>query len=212
MFVSSDLLVAIEDYLDGRAVPQLDWPGTAPRSSDRAFAGFRMYARGLDDVAALRAELLSQNVDVRTSIADISLVRTLDRNLGIVYWIIASMAIAGYCLSFATSVWANVDRKRREFSVLRLTGFRTRDIVWFPILQAAFTAVLAWLLACVAYFIVQGLLNGLFAESIGGGEPVCRIRAWHLALALLLTLVASTLAAAAGGHRVARLEPSIGLR
>src|SRR5690606_29308730 len=93
MFVSSDLLVAIEDFLDGRAVPQLGWPGTAPRSADRAFAGFRMYARGLDDVATLRAELLAQNIDVRTSIADISLVRTLDRNLGIVYWIIASMAI-----------------------------------------------------------------------------------------------------------------------
>jgi len=212
MFVSSELLVAIEDFLDGRAVPALDWPGAAPRAADRAFAGFRMYARGLDDVATLRAELLAQNVDVRTSIADISLVRTLDRNLGIVYWIIASMAIAGYCLSFATSVWANVDRKRREFSVLRLTGFRTRDIVWFPILQAAFTAVLAWLLACVAYFVVQGILNGLFAESIGGGEPVCRIRAWHLGLALLLTLAASTLAAAAGGRRVAQLEPSLGLR
>ena len=212
MFVSSELLVAIEDFLDGRAVPALGWPGSEPRSAERAFAGFRMYARGLDDVATLRAEMLAQNIDVRTSIADISLVQTLDRNLGIVYWIIATMAIAGYCLSFATSVWANVDRKRREFSVLRLTGFRTRDIVWFPILQAAFTAVLAWLLACAAYFAVQGILNGLFAESIGGGEPVCRIRAWHLGLALLLTLVASTAAAAAGGRRVAQLEPSIGLR
>jgi len=212
MFVSSDLLVAIEDFLDGRAVPALGWSGSTPRSADRAFAGFRMYARGLDDVATLRAELLEQNVDVRTSIADISLVRTLDRNLGIVYWIIATMAIVGYCLSFATSVWANVDRKRREFSVLRLTGFRTRDIVWFPILQAAFTAVLAWLLAVGAYFAVQGVLNGLFAESIGGGEPVCRIRAWHLGLALLLTLVASSIAAAAGGRRVAQLEPSLGLR
>lgn len=212
LFVSRDLLVAVEDFLDGRAVPALGWEGTAPRGADRAFAGFRMYASGLADVARLRSDLLAQNVDVRTSVADISLVQTLDRNLGIVYWIIAGMAIAGYCLSFATSVWANVDRKRRDFSVLRLTGLRTRDIVWFPIVQAAFTAAAAWVLACVAYFAVETLLNGLFAASIGGGEPVCRIRAWHLGLALVLTLAASTLAAAAGGYRVAQLEPSIGLR
>jgi putative ABC transport system permease protein len=212
LFVSRDLLVAVEDFLDGRAVPELGWVGAAPRSDVRAFAGFRMYARELDDVAALRSELLEQNVDVRTSIADIALVQTLDRNLGIVYWIIALMAITGYCLSFATSVWANVDRKRREFSVLRLTGFRTRDIVWFPILQAAFTAVLAWLLACTVFFAVQGVLNGLFASSIGGGEPVCRLRAWHLGAALVLTLIAAVLAAAVGGRRVAQLEPSIGLR
>ena len=212
IFVSRELLVAVEDFLDGRAVPDLGWQGSAPRPAERSFAGFRMYARRLEDVAPLRTELVEQNVEVRTSVADISLVQTLDRNLGIVYWIIASMAIAGYCLSFATSVWANVDRKRREFSVLRLTGFRTRDIVWFPILQAAFTAVLAWVVACAVYFVVQGVLNGLFASSIGGGEPVCRIRAWHLGLALVLTLLAAALAAAAGGRRVAQLEPSLGLR
>ena len=136
-------------------------------------------------------------------IADIALVQTLDRNLGIVYWIIALLSIAGYCLSFATSVWANVDRKRREFSVLRLTGFRTRDIVWFPILQAAFTAVLAWVLASLVFFAVQGMLNGLFAASIGGGEPVCRLRAWHLGVALGLTLVAAIIAAASSRARSA---------
>ncbi|MBN1237311.1 MAG: FtsX-like permease family protein [Gammaproteobacteria bacterium] len=212
VFVSHDLLVAVEDFLDGRAVPELDWEGSAPRPADRAFAGFRMYARELGDVAGLRAELLRQNVDVRTSIADISLVQTLDRNLGIVYWIIAAISIVGYCMSFATSVWANVDRKRREFSVLRLTGFRTGDIVWFPILQAAFTALLAWLLAALVFFAVQGLLNALFAPTIGGGEPVARLRAWHLGAALLLTTAAAIAAALVGGRRVAQLEPSIGLR
>src|SRR5690606_1271299 len=94
LFVSGALLVAVEDFLDGRAVPELGWAGSAARSADRAFAGFRMYARTLDDVAVLRAHLLDQNIDVRTSVADISLVQTLDRNLGIVYWIIAGMAIA----------------------------------------------------------------------------------------------------------------------
>ena len=212
VFVSRDLLIAVEDFLDGRAVPALGWEGAAPRPDDRAFAGFRMYARNLDDVAPLRAELLRQNIDVRTSVADISLVQTLDRNLGIVYWIIAAISILGYCMSFATSVWANVDRKRREFSVLRLTGFRTGDIVWFPILQAAFTALLAWLLATAVFFVVQGLLNALFAPTIGGGEPVARLRLWHVGVALLLTLAAAVAAALVGGRRVAQLEPSIGLR
>jgi putative ABC transport system permease protein len=109
-------------------------------------------------------------------------------------------------------VWANIDRKRREFSMLRLTGFRTRDIVWFPILQAALTAGAAWLLACVAFLIVQGMLNGLLAESIGGGESICRLLPWHIAVALVVTVLAAVAAAAAGGRRVAQLEPSLGLR
>jgi putative ABC transport system permease protein len=212
LFVSVPLMAAVEDYLDGRAVPMLGWEGAAARPVDRKYAGFRLYAGTIDDVASIRQDLMSRNVEVRTSAADIELVKNLDRNLSIVYWTIALITVAGYCLSFGTSVWANVDRKRREFSVLRLTGFRTAGIVWFPILQAAFTAVAAWVLACAVFLAVQGTLNALFASSLGGGQAVCRLRAWHLGAALALTLLAAALAAALGGRRVASLEPSIGLR
>ena len=212
LFVSTDLIAAVEDFLDGRTVPALDWEGTAARPADRAFASFRLYARAIGDVAGLREAFVAQGIEVRTSVADIELVEKLDRNLGIVYWIIALIAIIGYCVSFATNVWANVDRKRREFSVLRLTGFRTREIVWFPLLQAGFTAVFAWVLAVIVFLTVQGMLNALFASTIGGGQPVCRLEAWHLLAAFLLTMVAAVAAAIIGGRRVAHLEPSIGLR
>jgi putative ABC transport system permease protein len=212
LFVSTDLIAAVEDFLDGRAVPALGWEGTVARAADRAFAGFRLYATNIGDVAGLREDLLNQGIEVRTSIADIALVETLDRNLSVVYWIIASIAIGGYCLSFATNVWANVDRKRREFSVLRLTGFHTQGIVLFPLMQAAFTAVLGWALASGVFLAVQGTLNTLFASTIGDGQPVCRLELWHLLAALGMTLVAAVAAAIVGGRRVAHLEPSIGLR
>lgn len=212
LFVSIELIAAVEDFLDGRAVPTLGWEGAEPRPADRAFASFRLYARAIDDVVALRRDLMNQGIEVRTSVADIELVERLDRNLSIVYWIIALIAIVGYCVSFATNVWANVDRKRREFSVLRLTGFRTREIVWFPLLQAGLTAVFGWVLAVTAFLTAQGTLNALFASTIGGGQPVCRLEPWHLLAALVMTMVAAVAAAIVGGRRVAHLEPSIGLR
>jgi putative ABC transport system permease protein len=212
LFVSTGLIAAVEDFLDGRAVPALDWAGAEPRPADRAFAGFRLYARAIDDVGVLRRDFIDRGIEVRTSVADIELVETLDRNLSVVYWIIALIAIAGFYVSFATSVWANVDRKRREFSVLRLIGFRTREIVWFPLLQAAFTAAFGWVLAVSTFLAVQGTLNALFADTIGGGQPVCRLELWHLLVALVFTQVAAICAAIAGGRRIAHLEPSIGLR
>ncbi len=212
LFVSVELMASIEDFLDGRAVPKLGWAGAEPRPVERKYARFRMYARSIGDVEALRRDLLDENVDVRTSAADIALVQSLNRNLSVVYWVIALLAVGGYCLSFGTQVWANVDRKRREFSVLRLTGFRTAEIVWFPILQAAFTAAIAWALACLVFAAVQGTLNTLFAASVGNGQPVCRLEPWHLFAALGLSLLAAGLAAALGGRRVAQLEPSLGLR
>lgn len=213
LFVSTELIASVEDFLDGRAVPALGWEGAEARSVNRAFASFRLYAATIDDVAGLRRHFVEQQgIEVRTSAADIELVERLDRNLSVVYWIIALIAIIGYCVSFATNVWANVDRKRREFSVLRLTGFRTREIVWFPLLQAVFTAALGWVFAVAVFLSVQGILNVMFASTIGGGEAVCRLEAWHLGAALLLTLLAAVAAAVVGGRRVAQLEPSMGLR
>ncbi len=212
LFVSVDLLAAVEDYLDGRAVTELGWQGAETSATDRSFAGFRMYAKTLADVAGIERALGIQGIDVRTNAADIALVERLDRNLSTVYWLIAVIAIAGFCLSFATSVWANVDRKQREFSVLRLTGFETQDIIWFPVVQAALMAGGAWALTCAAYGVIQAILNGMLASSLGGGDAVCRLQAWHLGAALLLTVAAVSAAAAIGGLRAARLEPSIGLR
>jgi hypothetical protein len=64
----------------------------------------------------------------------------------------------------------------------------------------------------IAFLTVQGTLNALFASTIGGGQPVCRLEVWHLLTALGLTLLAALVAAVIGGRRVAHLEPSIGLR
>lgn len=212
MFVSHDLLIATEDFRDGRAVAALDWEGSAARNEARAFAGFRMYARDIDDVAGLRTGLMEQGIDVRTRLADIELVESMDRNLSIVFWIIAIIAGSGFGLSFGTSVWANVDRKRREFSVLRLTGFRGHSIVWFPIVQGTLTAILGWLVAAIVFFLVQAGLNALFVDSIGRGEAVCQLLPGHFLLALGLTLLVAALAAAVGGSRLSRLEPSLALR
>ncbi len=58
-FVSVKLLEALEDFRDGRAVPDLGWSGSAANTG-RTYTGFRLYARSIDDVAAL-ARCLRRN-------------------------------------------------------------------------------------------------------------------------------------------------------
>ena len=212
LFVSIDFLTAVEDFRDGRAVQAFSADGAMRPGASRDFAGFRLYARNIDDVARLSSDLLSEQIDVRTQSADIDLVKSLDRNLSIVYWIIAIIVIGGFCLSFGTSLWANVNRKAREYSLLRLIGFSAQGIIWFPLIQALLTGALGWLLACGFYFLIQFSLNALFLDSIGAGNSVCRLHPGHLLMALVLTLLAAVLAAAVGGVRVARMELSSGLK
>lgn len=210
-FVSVTLLEALEDFRDGRAVPVLGWEGE-PADADRTYPGFRLYARSIYDVAGLRDAFARLNVDVHTRTAEIELVQRMDRNLTAIYWAIAVIGLVGFSLSLGASLWANVDRKRKELSVLRLVGFRTADIVWFPMVQALFTAVLGWALAVTIYQATAWVINDMMAAQLETGQQVCRLLPWHYAIALALTCAAAVLAAGLAGLRSARVEPSEGMR
>jgi len=210
-FVSVRLLEALEDFRDGRAVPELDWGGSRA-DEGRSYAGFRLYARSIHDVAGLRDAFAEVGIDVHTRVAEIELVRRMERNLTAIYWAIAVIGLVGFSLSLGASLWANVDRKRKQLSVLRLVGFRTRDIVWFPMVQALYTAVLGWVLAVSIYYATAWVINVMMIAQLDAGQQVCRLLQVHYLIALGLTCGAAVVAAALAGTRSARIEPSEGLR
>jgi len=210
-FVSVQLLEALEDFRDGRAVPELDWRGMRA-DAERSYPGFRLYARSIQDVAGLRDAFADVGVDVHTRVAEIELVQRMDRNLSVIYWVIAVIGLVGVSLSLGASLWANVDRKRKQLSVLRLVGFRTRDIVWFPMVQALYTAVLGWALAVAIYYATAWVINIMMATQVEAGQQVCRLLEIHYVIALGLTCGAAVIAAALAGMRSARIEPAEGLR
>jgi len=210
-FVSLTLLEALEDFRDGRVVPDLGWEGD-PADTNRTYPSFRLYARTIYDVAGLRDAFAKLNVDVHTRSAEIELVQRMNRNLTAIYWAIAIVGLVGFSLSLGASLWANIDRKRKELSVLRLVGFRTADIVWFPMVQALFTAALGWALAVAIYLVTALVINDMMATQLESGQQVCRLLPWHYAIALLLTCTAAVLAAGLAGLRSARVEPSDSLR
>jgi putative ABC transport system permease protein len=210
-FASVALVESVEDYRDGRAVPALGWQGDQD-AGPRQYPGFRLYANSIYAVSHLKDDLVGQGLDVRTKAADIELVMRMDRNLSAIFWAIAVIGLVGFSLSLGASLWANVDRKRKDLSVLRLVGFRTSDIVWFPVTQAFYTGLFGWALAIGIYHVAATAVNGLLADQLAAGEQVCVLLPEHQAMALGITVAAAVIAAALAGMRSARIEPSDGLR
>jgi putative ABC transport system permease protein len=212
VFVPLALLVATEDYRDGVAVRELGWDGAEPRGGPREYARFRLYAKSIYEVAGLHEALTAEGIEVRTQVAEIEGMQSLDRNLGRVFWLIAVIGILGFLASLAANLLANVERKRRELSVVRLIGFPTRSIVLFPVAQSVLIGVIGALCAAAVYFPVATVLNTWFAHSLGAGEYICRLLPSHLLVALGGTLACAGLSAAWAGYRAARIEPAEGLR
>ncbi|PVV08531.1 MAG: peptide ABC transporter permease [gamma proteobacterium symbiont of Ctena orbiculata] len=211
-FTHLSLLEAAEDFRDGRAVPILGWSGTNQRNDKRTYPSFRLYTRSIYDIAPISDAMNKLGIEVNTRAADIDIVRNMDQNLSLVFWLIALIGLIGFSFSLGASLWANVDRKRKELSVLRLVGFRTGEIIWFPVLQSAFTAIFGWLTASLIYLAVSFTINGLFVTQTEGSETICQLLLSHFIIALILTLGSSIIAASLAGYRAARIEPSEGLR
>lgn len=211
LFAGLGLLEAAEDYRDGRAVPALGWEGEAVGTNEqRVYPAFRLYARSLNDVEPLRVFFARQNMLVSTQALNIAQVQSMSRNLSIVFWIIAGLALAGAFAAIFAGALAAVARKRRELSVLRLLGFSTGALLLFVVLQALYSASLAAVLSAGLYGLAEAGLNQLFVQV--PGEHASHLLAHHYGLALVAVLGISAVAAACGGWRVARIQASEGIR
>ncbi len=211
LFADLGLLEAAEDYRDGRGVPALGWAGDEVGVSEqRVYPGFRLYARTLADVEPLRVFFAAQNLLVSTQALGIAQVQSLSRNLSIVFWIIAGLALAGAFAAIFAGALAAVARKRRELSVLRLLGFSTAALLLFVVMQALYSAGLAAVLSAGLYALAEAGLNQLFVQV--PGEHASQLLARHYGLALVAVLGVSVVAAACGGWRVARIQACEGIR
>jgi len=207
-FVRLALLEATEDYRDGRGSEVFGWPGPARPSGSRVYPSFRLYARSIYDVAQLRNILMDSGLEVYTQAEDIEVVKSLDRSFSLIFSLIATVAVLGYFASMASNVLANVNRKSRYLGISSLIGFSTTNIIWYPVVQSITTSTLGILTAICLYWIVEGMINSLFADYLAAGEYVCRLSLVHMLIALGLTLGLSILASVYGAFRVSRIEPS----
>jgi len=211
-FVHLDLLLATEQFKDGRAVPELGWDGDVVNETSRSYPSFRMYAQSIYVVENLVKNLEDQGVLVKANAAEIATVQSIDRNLSIIFWIIACVGAAGFAFSLGASLWANVDRKKKDLSILRLLGFKSGRIILFPVMQSLYTAILGWLLAVLVYLVFEQLINGVLAPRLNLDQTLCYLISGHFFWALGLTLATAIFAAIIGGIRAAEIEPSDGLR
>ena len=211
-FVHLDLLLATEYFKDGRSVPGLGWSGDSVNEVSREYPSFRMYARSIYDVENLVRSLEDQGVRVKANAAEIATVQSIERNLTIIFWIVACVGATGFAFSLGASLWANVDRKKKELSILRLLGFNTSRIVLFPVMQSLYTATLGWLLAVLVYLSFEQIINRLLAPRLNMDQTLCYLISDHFFWAFGLTVATAIFAAIIGGMRAAEIEPSDGLR
>jgi putative ABC transport system permease protein len=210
-FVTLPLAVFVEDFQDGRA----DQVGSLAqlRQSDRTeYAGFRLYAARLEDVPVLDAALLGQGIEVADRAGDVEGILRVDRNLTLLFAVVAGLGGSGFLVSLGAGLWANVERKRVPLALLRFLGLQAGALRVFPMIQAAMLAVVGALAALAVALATSVVINRAFAGMLALDRPLCLIDPAMGIAALLGTVGGAVLVAAAAATRAARIEPWEGVR
>jgi putative ABC transport system permease protein len=180
--------------------------------SRRGYAGFRLYAATIDDVEPLRRYLEDMGISVHTEASRIRDVTELDRYLSLMFWLIATVGLTGGVASLIASLYASVERKRRELSVLRLLGFSGATLFRFPIYQGVLIAAGGFSMAFAFFQALAGVINGLFQKHLQAEESLCYLSPRHLGLSLAGTVAVAVIAGTFAAWRTTRIDPAEALR
>jgi putative ABC transport system permease protein len=209
--VSLSVITDIEDYRDGYSVPGRGWDGQDDnRTGERPYSGFRLYATNLEALPMLVKWLTVRGIRTYSSVDDVVGLRTLDRSLGTVLLIILGIGSAGVLVSLASVLWAHVERRRRELSIIRLMGAASIVLVGIPILEALIIGLSAILVSVLGYA-VSDLILGLAFRAPGlGNADLCWMPAYQWAIAVAGTLACASSASILAAWKSLSIPPAEG--
>ncbi len=176
------------------------------------YSRFRMYARSLDDVAPLAAQLEKEGVIVKTRVADIKRVQQMDQYLSLILGLIAGAAVAGGAICLLASLYASVERKRRALAVLRLLGIHGTSLCAFPLTAGLVMTGLGMLLSLGLFHAIGYYMNMLAQNFTLPGEVLCKLGLEQQLWAVMWALLAAMLAGLAAAMRLLKIEAAESLR
>jgi len=213
IFTQPSLLLMLEHFRDGYAISALGASTGQPVSTKPPlYARARLYAKSIDDVATLERDLRTQRIETTSRLADIENVKSINRVLGVIFNTIAATAFIGCIASLIGSFIANVDRKRKHISVLRLLGFTGPAVGGYVMLQGCLLSLLAYVGGYGIYLIASQIFNRALAGSQATDQLLCKITLEHSIIAMAITIVVALVVASIGAYRAINIEPAQSLR
>lgn len=206
------LVLHVQQFRDGFAIPELGWPGETRPDEPPAYERFRLYARRIDDVQELVGWLKAQGVEPVSRVDDIAPVQALAHGLTVVLLIIAGFAATGMAVAVAATQWSGVERKRRELALLALIGYPGGFLVRMALLEALLLSIGGILVSLVLFYGAASSIDAVFAQYQRLTAPACRLALRDVAVTLGLTIALTLSASAAAAWQIARIEPAGALR
>jgi putative ABC transport system permease protein len=132
--------------------------------------------------------------------------------MSLIFWLIATVGVIGGISALTASLYASVERKKRELNILRLLGLLKREIVLFPVSQGLLLSGAGLLLASLVFQLVALVINHLFRSHLRTTESLCTLSVTHSVILVAGICLCAVLSAVLAALQAIRLDPAEALR
>ncbi|MGZ9156908.1 MAG: ABC transporter permease, partial [Candidatus Binatia bacterium] len=176
------------------------------------YFGFRLYANSINRVPGLYRALTAQGLRVDAHVQEIERIQVLDRGLFRLFLMVAAVGAIGGASAMVASLYATVDRKKRELGVMRLLGLTRIAVSSFPIFQGLILSAIATILAVATFLAFSIVINVSFADEVVAGGKICHLPLRYYAYIGSFTLVLALLSSVIAARRATGIEPAEAIR
>ena len=206
VFAPLDLLIGVENFIDGVGDVGSDeeWLTSALQEKRSVFASFRVYAKSIYDVLALRDAAEALGAAVRARSDRVVTVLRIDAALTWLFAAIAGVASLGFIFSLSASLRANVERLRPTLSMLRLLGAGPATRWMLPFAQSALIVALGAIAGFIGFGMIAALIDWRSADLLDGAS-VLLLTPETIAGVLIALVIAAALSAIVAAREALRV-------
>lgn len=204
-------LTGILRHLENR---HLEWDTIHERFllGRRSFSSFRLYADSLTSVSKVSTGLAGIGIDCSSEAAKVARVLKFDKDLSILFWLVSAFSLAGGGAALALSLYGAIDRRKRDYAMLRTLGLPRSWLVFLPLIESFTIAVTAFVIAMLVYHLNAVVINRLFSNLDENRPGFCYLPPELQALVMLCSLGLAVCGALAAATRLLSISPSKAIR
>jgi putative ABC transport system permease protein len=176
---------------------------------------FRAYANSIDDLEALvefiRAEGVRRSSEALqepvSRVAEVRDIRQLAGYMKKLYLLILSVSgISGF-FAILASVYAGIQRKRKDIAYLALFGLHPLTLILFPFFKSLVLVSAALCGSLAAYGIFGYWADRIFTDALGNTASLTRLAGQQTVLLVSAVYITASLASLIAAVAVTRIEP-----
>jgi len=159
-----DDMIKVEAFRDDPSINQQQWNSrfTLPAS----FPSMRIYANELSRVEEVVADLEKHGLRVKPLNTNVPLMLRLQRGVDLIYGLLAVMGLLGYGVAMAANLRAWTQRRRSDYSLLKLMRHNTAHIAVIPVLQNVMMTFGGFVISILLTVILNLVVNATFGATV----------------------------------------------